>query len=315
MSLFFCLSYRKRIGIDGSLLWFWFIFSGLLISFNPLANHPLQFRLDASGAQAVFISAFVPFFILRHKFNLSLFLVGSLLIFFINSFFVIFKNYGIFHAGSIDTAVMAVIAGPMLALAMTGGLNKLLKFILLFVIFAIFYRKGATGVLTLILSCIAYFVADKKPKKSLWAVLILLAIGAYTQKGELLDDSGRFGPWINFVEYWQHNLNIWIGSGSGSFEWLGYEADKNPKSVFLWAHNEYIQVLFEQGLIGFTLLCILMTRLVVRSYRDPLHFSLLVGICFSSLFQSPFRFVYSQVLFLVIILEILETDKKTSFKK
>lgn len=91
--------------------------------------------------------------------------------------------------------------------------------------------------------------------------------------------------------WWWENVNIWRGAGLGTFEIIGTAIQKETpvlgKSLLIYLHNDYLQVLFEQGVVG--LLCGLIAygAALKKAYDRPWLFLSLVGglVVFST--QSP----------------------------
>lgn len=75
---------------------------------------------------------------------------------------------------------------------------------------------------------------------------------AFSPGSALLLDNGRYLVWWTTLEAWWNGPKL-LGFGPGSFAYL-YAENFQPKSLvygsFLQAHNDYIQALFEFGLMG-----------------------------------------------------------------
>lgn len=86
-----------------------------------------------------------------------------------------------------------------------------------------------------------------------------------------ISTSGRITMWINYMSYWWHNANIWIGTGLGSFHWMGLTMlDSGREAKFFLMHNDWLQILFETGIVGFvSSLCIFWygTRNLKNKYK------------------------------------------------
>jgi len=105
----------------------------------------------------------------------------------------------------------------------------------------------------------------------------------------LTDGSGRYEIWVNAINlFLERPLGGW---GAFSFR---------PLNLLFWgddkyAHNTYIEILVETGLLGFLLFSLFLLLLFVRAHsiysRDrrfgfliPTYFSFLVGLIFLSLY-------------------------------
>ena len=68
----------------------------------------------------------------------------------------------------------------------------------------------------------------------------------------------RFEMWKNFYNWWIANADPLFGTGMGGFEFIGPTL-KTPDIVaaqklgFFVAHNDWLQIGFESGLVGLTL--------------------------------------------------------------
>jgi hypothetical protein len=122
---------------------------------------------------------------------------------------------------------------------------------------------------------------------------------------DLFDSSQRVPVWITFYKVWRDNFPKIQGIGVGSWEWLGAFIDNPAKQSFIWVHNDYLQVLFEAGVVGFILL-ILSVAWVLWNARLNAHLRALswgVAICMISYF--PLHFAISQLLVLYVIRGVL----------
>lgn len=111
----------------------------------------------------------------------------------------------------------------------------------------------------------------------------------------LLDNNSRFEAWPMFFDYWFGRLTkpsgvpIWgsywegghfpilFGSGAGSFQIWGptaqIEANFMKERWFLWAHNDWLQIGFEYGLIGFLLALWVYADALRGAFKRPALFA------------------------------------------
>jgi O-antigen ligase len=110
-------------------------------------------------------------------------------------------------------------------------------------------------------------------------VLLILIIGFNTNATihNFIDDGTRFAAWSQMIEDWRSpliqgkdNSYALTGYGIGSFRYVW--PNRHPGEIganFLQAHNDYIQVLYECGIVGL----LLMLAAIVQIFRDqwPFH--------------------------------------------
>jgi O-antigen ligase len=171
--------------------------------------------------------------------------------------------------------------------------------------------SGATTPL-LVWGVVLFSLYRKGGKKVL---LISGLVGAGTlllvwQHPEYLNDSTRFQNWKQYLEYfWEHN--VWFGNGAGTFKGLGpmIQGLHGEKKEFLfWAHNEYLEVLFEYGIVGFTLfmssLAVLVRFTYTIAYKGK-HRAALFGIMACGLTDYPLRLAVFVFVIVLILRELV----------
>ena len=107
--------------------------------------------------------------------------------------------------------------------------------------------------------------------------LALLAVAAaclgFALMGDqLLSSNSRFTAWRVAMSWWQDHANPWLGSGSGTFVSIGPDLTngRHPDAFpakWMWLHSDWLQILFEQGILG---LC-LATAVFVTALRRFYH--------------------------------------------
>lgn len=98
------------------------------------------------------------------------------------------------------------------------------------------------------------------------AVFSLLAIAKVSAGSQLLNDSDRFRIWrYMIVDRWAHPDNVPFGMGLGTYHVFSINLQNTEKAAkagistnYTWNtfHNEFLQMLFECGVVGFFLLCL-----------------------------------------------------------
>lgn len=115
------------------------------------------------------------------------------------------------------------------------------------------------GKTSLGIGMVAAFLA-LKDCRLLLAAPIILGLGWYHYGPQELFSSGdRWPMWKFFMEQWARNPVHWLfGTGFGSFGVFSINL-QNAHSMrtqywWIWLHNDWLQAIFETGLIGFSLL-------------------------------------------------------------
>lgn len=96
--------------------------------------------------------------------------------------------------------------------------------------------------------------------------LSLIGLGYGASTADALNEHGRLIIWQQAIEKW-HQSPV-EGLGLGSFKLLGITDPIPPGYAVRWAHNEWIQVLTELGIIGLSLIAIWVLSLFWNLRRD-----------------------------------------------
>jgi len=111
----------------------------------------------------------------------------------------------------------------------------------------------------------------------------------------MFDDSGRFEIWLTYLP---RVFDSWIvalfGNGAGSFEWFG-ASHKVGGAHLLILHNEFVQILFEYGLIAFGLFVGFVVFILKRLWAYPSDFA--AGVAY-----VLYMFVYYPMHFIITLL-------------
>jgi hypothetical protein len=308
--------FTRRIGILPALFWWYCLISSVLVWQSPWADSPIQFRLDASSPQGYAIALALPIFIfLLDEFcfenqnrPLDLIIFCG---FFIESLLVIFHGYGFLNANSFSTGVIA--ATTPYGMSIWKRNKKAMSVYLITGLIAIIMAKGATGIIVLAAGLFTYAMFSRYKLEKVTLALIVMGIGFMTQADQLFSPGGRYVAWKSFMGWWWEHANHWIGTGVGTFEWYGPWIGSNfPNEIFLWMHNEFLQLLFEGGYIGYVLGMIMLAVALVRSWKRPGLFATLISFSVCCLTQFPFRFLFSAFTALVFLLYALDNKKRGS---
>lgn len=131
--------------------------------------------------------------------------------------------------------------------------------------------------------------AFKKQILKITPLILILCLAVAKLYPEYLDSSGRYSIWIAGLNWWASWVPKFNGMGIGTtWEFLPYIQKTNGfdmAQVFVWFHNEFLQVLFEQGFIGLILWVSLFFKCLYHSRKKDYLFISLVAFGFSSFFN------------------------------
>jgi len=153
------------------------------------------------------------------------------------------------------------------------------------------------GVLAVV-GCSYMFIVYSKCKLSSWlwgvGLLIVLSFMGYEVNGEyFLSSNGRFGLWGLAMDWWGLNASPWFGYGAGTafiaVPRAQLEAQWNTGSFFIWMHNEWLQVLFEYGVVGLTSLIVVFVSALYSARNSAVLFSMAAGYGAMALGNYPSR--------------------------
>jgi hypothetical protein len=202
------------------------------------------------------------------------------------SFF--YESY--FRGGTLGNASMSACF-----LAMTAPLSP----VPLLNIAAIFLSGSAMGIGVLAVVLISY-----RPKLLL-GVPLVFAIAYFLQGHELLNDSDRLKMWKLGFDYWKTHVNIWIGSGPGTLSihlpYLQKMTLTSQEQVWMWFHNDWWDLIFEQGISGGVLYAgVALCVLYHARYRPRLRSGIL-GFLASTLGNYPSHLPLTAISGLILV--------------
>jgi len=170
-----------------------------------------------------------------------------------------------------------------------------------FPIMAVLLTHSGMGIATLavVLITIAWQRLTKlsDTQKKLWApfyfgIYVLFLVGCYVIfYNEWIDTSGRANSWKHAWIYWDANADPWIGFGPGQtvtfMPFIQKIFNLNYKGNMLWLHNDWLQVLFEQGVIGLVSVILCFYCLFIRVITSTLYFPIITGCGFFAVGNFP----------------------------
>jgi len=231
-------------------------------------------------------------------------------------------GYGIFNSESVDASFIMLIYPSICLIPLKPKLTLSHSLVLILTlalpIAALVAAKASTPYFMLSACLCAYIlIKTTNPKRKLIELVTIAPIGlalGYWLLGRhtLIDPNGRVAIWQICMEWWAANVNIWIGYGSGTFEWLGYIIQKRTDTIFIWMHNEYLQILFEHGIIGFVIFLGLAIECLYKSRKNTWVFVSLIALSVCFISQFPLRWFVSQVWICLIVRIALGEKKRIS---
>lgn len=166
--------------------------------------------------------------------------------------------------------------------------------------FAVYKTDASAPVAVLFVSTLCYMLSRFRASwinMACWAIpfgAVLAAAGELSVHHQpFIHDSGRFAIWRLSYDWWRAHANIWFGTGFGTAQVLIplLQAANDPKqtTMFLWLHNEWLQILFEGGIVG--VLCALMAwgYFLLRSFKRPELFASFCAFSVMACFNYPLR--------------------------
>ena len=186
-------------------------------------------------------------------------------------------------------------------------------------VIAVLLSKSSTGLGILCVAIGSYFFlsAPLTLKRVLFSCLGIGAVfsaGALviSDRNELFGDSGRFAIWRVILNFFDKAINHWVGGGTGSFYAIGEAFQQGTQGLFIWAHNDWLQVLFEQGVIGLTMAIILFVTMLKAAKNRPYLFSCVLSYGLMATFQMPLRHPVASIVGLVLIAACFTRHPRTS---
>lgn len=147
---------------------------------------------------------------------------------------------------------------------------------------------------------------------------VMSLLGYILQGRILVDSSGRYHVWAITFDFWRKSLNHIVGAGTGSFAIYGpslqvIEAIQKGNDYvpgFFWGHNDWLQILIENGYIGLGLVICVGVRGAWRSRFNPVIFSSLICYFVLAFIQMPMRHILFTVLGAWLILHAGSCSKE-----
>lgn len=289
VSLF--LFQERRINIYVKAIWAYYLFLSLAVCYLPHTQSLFMKEVQEafmwnSCRNLLQLIVFPAIFLTMNRDNREH--VYNLLIGFaiVDAIFLMITKRGIIEANTFDATIIACLI-PICLSRFSKWYILVFKMVALILIIAaaIVIKSRTAGLVIGTIGLIYFFYYFKNMYLKILVALstIFCAISYYPK----LHEDPRIEMWQNMLTWWYQRTNIWIGTGPGGLEWIGLFIE--PPKVFaqyrfVLMHNDWLQTMFETGIIGLILLVILYFYVAwkLRKRIDKLSawFGIGAGMCF-----------------------------------
>ena len=129
----------------------------------------------------------------------------------------------------------------------------------------------------------------------------------------LFHASERLAVYQKYMTFWwEKPRQIILGFGPGSFMWLSMLIDNFKAPIYFHMHSDWLQCLFELGVLGFLLIIIFYLQLVKKVFFFFLLLPAILGVGLFAATYHPFRFFPSAFLCGLIIVKILRRNQNAA---
>lgn len=172
---------------------------------------------------------------------------------------------------------------------------------LVFPIIAVILSSTSMGLGVLIVTLLSMWISDRFKQGPIpWkkylvpgvlALVPILGLSYLALGKDIFQDSGRFYTWRIALEWLIDKGNPLLGQGAGSTELLLPMIQSDTKLItnewFIWMHNDWLQLFFEQGLVGLILFGMMFYQASKKAFKKPALFGVLIGFAFCALGNYP----------------------------
>jgi O-antigen ligase len=138
---------------------------------------------------------------------------------------------------------------------------------------------------------------------------------AYLYDSRLLNDSNRIDFYKIVINDFINNRNIYFGTGTGTFNVysIGMQIVNNfmIKQWFMWCHSDWLQILYENGIIGILLALYVLVSALIKSRKNLALVSAISAYASAMIFSYPLHYAHTALLacFLILLAFSEKTDK------
>lgn len=133
------------------------------------------------------------------------------------------------------------------------------------------------------------------------------------QGAEMLSTTGRADAWRVAAQYWDQHANSVYGLGAGvtavMMPYIQEQANWTP-TIFWNLHNDWLQILFEQGALGLVSVALLFSFTLARAWNRPALAASVAGYGAAALGNFPLHMPVHALLGLFLVVVTFKGDSK-----
>ncbi len=166
----------------------------------------------------------------------------------------------------------------------------------------------------LFLVSMLYLFRSRYWKFALIAPVIAVLIGFALTGDTLFNTDGRSYVWGISARWWADHANVWLGAGLGSYSVIGPDLTRSLVTRWIWLHSDWAQILFEQGIVGFTFAVALYCGALYKSrHAYRLFFSLILYGAYCAA-NMPMHYPLSALYGLYLMRSVIEMKGDATWK-
>lgn len=281
LSLCFVYNFNRKFGLSLALCLAWMLFSALNVFAFPQSPYDsfgsLWVASCAWASASTVVTVFLNLYVLR-TFDIS-------------RWFTIFRCIAITNAIYMLTSLLwGEPSGFLLNPSMSGCFNacvlpfffypgkpcKKIPVILLVLSILATHKNQPIALLFLVLG--VKLLRRRLWKETLAAIILSVGVGKYLIGKMLFNPEGRTEVWRDSFHFWKDYVNPWFGTGLGTFYFIGPALTAEKYKIgFIWLHSDWLQVLFEMGLVGALLFVAAYIQALCRSWNEHRLFTSLIA--------------------------------------
>lgn len=146
---------------------------------------------------------------------------------------------------------------------------------------------SSIGLISLIVGATVYMLFVEKSLLRYFALIlpiVTIPVMIYFYKEQAFSFSGRPDIWNSIWLYFKNETNVFFGSGVGSGFYIIPKAilkySETKKEITPWAHNEFIQITLESGIIGITIFILASIQFIKKTILSKKYNLTAFTICY-----------------------------------